>query len=408
MLRKIVNGTDRGPRGHETTKTLMNTGVRTDGSPTPWMRAGVLSLVILFAPAIHSLAVTESTEDFELARPGYRYEFPKDHGAHERFRTEWWYYTGQVTAADGRRYGYQLTFFRRGIPPAQVKTRPSEWSIRQLYLAHFTITDLAAGRFLTAEKVSRAGLGKAGAERDRLRVWIDRWSVTGGDTVSAPHSLQASTEDMAIELTLTPQKPPVVHGGQGVSRKGDAAGQTSHYYSLTRLATHGQIRIGTERFAVTGLSWMDHEFGSADLGETIVGWDWFSLQLSNHTELMWYRLRRTDGQADAASSGTVILADGSTRHLKAQDATIAALAHWTSARSGARYPQRWRVTAPSIGLDLEVTSLQHEQELQTPRSTQVTYWEGAVSTTGTVQGVPVSGEGYVELTGYAKRFTQRL
>ncbi|MBA2485395.1 MAG: carotenoid 1,2-hydratase, partial [Nitrospira sp.] len=168
------------------------------------------------------------------------------------------------------------------------------------------------------------------------------------------------------------------------------------------------IRVGTETFAVTGLSWMDHEFGSADLGRDVVGWDWFSLQLSDSTELMWYSLRREDGSADPLSSGTLVLADGHTQPLRAEDLTIEPLAYWTSPHSQARYPQRWRITAPSLKLNLDVVSLLADQELQTARSTRVTYWEGAVSAIGQVRGAPVRGRGYVELTGYAERFTQRL
>jgi predicted secreted hydrolase len=367
-----------------------------------------VAMLVLLSLAARSIATSEPSEPFHIAAPGYQYRFPKDHGAHEGFRTEWWYYTGHLTAANGRPFGFQLTFFRRGIPPEQVKTLPSKWSIQQLYLAHFALTDLENGRFHYADKLSREGLGKAGADRDRLRVWIDRWSVATDDRTPAGQTLQAATDDMAIDLRVIPQKPPVLHGREGISRKGAAPEQASHYYSLTHLTTEGQIRVGAETFTVTGLSWMDHEFGSADLGQEVVGWDWFSLHLSDSTELMWYSLRRADGTADPASSGTLIFADGRTRPLAAQDLTIEPFAHWTSPHSRARYPQRWRITAPSVELDLDVVSLLADQELHTERSTRVTYWEGAVSATGHAQGAPVTGRGYVELTGYAERFTQRL
>ncbi|MDP9132112.1 MAG: carotenoid 1,2-hydratase [Nitrospirota bacterium] len=355
-----------------------------------------------------SLATDDIPRSFSIATPGYHYRFPEDHGAHERFRTEWWYYTGHLTATNGRSFGFQLTFFRRGIPPDQVKTHPSKWSIQQLYLAHFALTDLESGRFLYADKLSREGLGKAGAEKDRLRVWIDRWSVSMDDATSGRQQLQAATDEFAIDLHVIPRKAPALHGQDGVSRKGASPEQASHYYSLTQLATEGQLRVGAETFAVTGLSWMDHEFGSADLGQDVVGWDWFSLQLSDSTELMWYSLRRADGSADPLSSGTLVLSDGHTQPLSVEDLTIEPIAYWTSPHSQARYPQRWRITAPSLKLNLEVVSLLADQELQTPRSTRVTYWEGAVSATGQVRGTAVTGRGYVELTGYAERFTQRL
>ncbi len=367
-----------------------------------------LAIMMLSALGIPSIAVDQPQQKFSIAAPGYPYRFPEDHGAHERFRTEWWYYTGHLTTADKRPFGFQLTFFRRGIPPEQVKTDPSKWSLHQLYLAHFAVTDLQSGRFMYADKLSREGLGKAGAEANRLRVWIDRWSISTDDGAPERQRLLASTDEFAIDLHVTPGKPPVLHGREGISRKGAAPEQASHYYSLTHLETGGQIRVGTESFTVTGLSWMDHEFGSADLGQDIVGWDWFSLQLSDSTELMWYSLRRTDGSPDPASSGTLVLADGRTRHLHADDLTVVPLSQWTSPRSRARYPQRWHLSSPSLGLELEVGSLLADQELTTARSTGITYWEGAVSATGQVRGMPVSARGYVELTGYAERFTQRL
>jgi predicted secreted hydrolase len=369
--------------------------------------ASVVMLALL-SPVAQTIATNEPPHPFHIAAPGYQYRFPEDHGAHERFRTEWWYYTGHLTAADGRPFGFQLTFFRRGIPPEQVKTLPSKWSIQQLYLAHFALTDLKNARFHYADKLSREGLGKAGADKNHLHVWIDRWSVATDERTPSRQRLQAAAEHFAVDLRVTPKKPPVLHGREGISRKGAAPEQASHYYSLTQLATQGQIRVGAETFTVTGLSWMDHEFGSADLGQDMVGWDWFSLQLSDSTELMWYSLRRSDGSADPSSSGTLVLADGRTQPLSAQDLTIEPFAHWTSPHSKARYPQRWLITAPSIGLSLDVRSLLSDQELHTARSTRVTYWEGAVSVSGHAQGAAVTGRGYVELTGYAERFTQRL
>ena len=368
----------------------------------------LLTLAGLPSLTAQSVATEEAPHAFDMAVPGYHYRFPDDHGAHERFRTEWWYYTGHLTAADGRRFGFELTFFRRGIPSDQIHTLPSRWSIQQLYLSHFALTDLGAGRFYYADKVSREGLGKAGAETGRLHVWVDRWSLLMDDRTTPSHRLQADTDDFAIDLDVVPEKQPVVHGRDGISRKGADAGQASHYYSLTRLATGGQIRIGADTFAVTGLSWMYHEYGSADLGHDVVGWDWFSLQLSDSTELMWYSLRRADGSSDPVSSGTLVLADGRAHPLDAQDLAIQPLAYWTSPRSKGQYPQRWRLTAPSIGIDLTVESLLADQELDTARSTRVIYWEGAVSASGQARGAPVTGRGYVEMTGYAERFTPRL
>ncbi|MBU6482672.1 MAG: carotenoid 1,2-hydratase [Nitrospirae bacterium] len=351
---------------------------------------------------------TDTAQEFRIATEGYHYTFPRDHGSHEEFRTEWWYYTGRLTAKDGRPFGYQLTFFRRGMPRDQVRTLPSQWAVTQLYLAHFAVSDLRKGRFHYAEKISRAGLGKAGAARDRLHVWIDQWNAESPSSTSDTQTLRATEGDLALQLTVSPVKPLVVHGTEGISRKGSAAGQASHYYSFTRLATTGTLRIGKESFDVTGTSWMDHEFGSADLDKDLVGWDWFSLQLDDQRELMLYRLRRTDGSSDPVSSGTVIDRDGRGHHLSIGDFTLEPTSYWTSQTSQARYPQRWRLTIPSQQLSLELVPLMAEQELSTTRSTQVTYWEGAIDATGSAQGRPIHGQGYMELTGYAERFIKKL
>ncbi len=349
----------------------------------------------------------DTTTHFEPAAEGYRYEFPRDHGSHESFRTEWWYYTGNLSTADGRFFGYQLTFFRRGVPPDQVKTFPSKWSIAQVYLAHFAVTDLSNKQFHYAEKISRAGLGKAGADAGRLHAWIDRWDAEMPQ-ISRHHRLRAANGEIAIELDLAPAKPPVIHGSGGISRKGAEPGQASHYYSLTRLATTGRLTVGKDSVDVTGTSWMDHEFGSGELGKDLVGWDWFSLQLDDQTEVMLYRLRRADGSADPASSGTLIDREGQGRHLAQNDFTLEPVSYWTSPASKARYPQRWRLTIPSRQLSLELVPRMAEQELLTTRSTQVTYWEGAIVVNGASSGKPIRGHGYMELTGYAERFSKKL
>jgi predicted secreted hydrolase len=340
---------------------------------------------------------------FQFATAGYRYNFPRDHGSHPTYRTEWWYYTGHLHSKIGRAFGFELTFFRRGVPPDEIKTLPSKWSVKDLYLAHFAVTDISGKRFHFSEKFSREGLGKAGADESRLRVWIDDWRAEASIELAASHTLAAHDETHALALTLQPAKPLVTHGAAGISRKGKEVGQASHYYSFTRLATSGKLTIDGESFDVTGTSWMDHEFGSAELGADQVGWDWFSIQLEDDTELMLYRMRRKDGSSDLASSGTAVSPDGRTRHLEVTDFEIESTGTWTSPESKATYPSRWRLRFPSLDLVLDVTPLLADQELRTSRSTKVSYWEGAVAVTGTKQGRPVKGQGYVELTGYAER-----
>jgi predicted secreted hydrolase len=280
--------------------------------------------------------------------------------------------------------------------------------VNHLYLAHFAVTDIAGQRFQFSDKLSRAALGKAGADESRLHVWIDDWRAEVLPDPAGSHFLSARDGARALSLTLRPTKPLVIHGPDGISRKGAALGQASHYYSFTRMATAGTITVGGEQFEVTGTSWMDHEFGSADLGEDLVGWDWFSIQLEDNSELMLYRLRRSDGSSDPASSGTVVSADGHTRHLSVTDIRVESTGTWTSSESKAVYPNRWRLTIPSLDLSVEIVPLLDQQELRTSRSTQVTYWEGAVAVSGTKQGRSVKGQGYVELTGYAERINQKL
>ena len=360
--------------------------------------------------AVPSIAFSEavSPSPFEQAAAGYRYTFPRDHGSHPSYRTEWWYYTGHLRTTTGRNFGYELTFFRRAVPPEDVKTQPSQWSVSHLYLAHFAVTDVQGRRFHFSEKLSRAGLGKAGAEESRLHAWIDDWRADAEPVPNGAHTVFARDGTAVLDLTLQPAKPLVVHGRDGISRKGAGEGNATHYYSFTRLATTGSLSIGTERFEVTGTSWMDHEFGSTDLGPDLAGWDWFSIQLEDHSELMLYRLRKKDGGSDLESSGTVVSPDGTTRHLSVSDIRIESIGTWTSRESKAVYPSTWRIAVPSLDLALEVMPLLENQELRTSRSTQVTYWEGAVSVSGVKQGRPVKGQGYVELTGYAERIMQKM
>jgi predicted secreted hydrolase len=370
---------------------------------TDWGRILMVAPILLGVTVSMVLATSPSSVPFQPATAGYQYTFPRDHGSHSTYRTEWWYYTGHLHSKNGRSFGFELTFFRRGVPPDEIKTLPSKWSIGHLYLAHFAVTDINGKRFHFSEKFSREGLGKAGADESRLRVWIDDWRAEAATGSTGSHTVVAHDETHSLALTLQPAKPLVTHGAAGISRKGKDVSQASHYYSFTRLVTTGSLTIDGEQFEVTGLTWMDHEFGSAELGTDQVGWDWFSIQLEDDTELMLYRMRRKDGSSDLASSGTAVSPDGRTRHLEVTDFQIESIATWTSPDSKATYPSRWKLTFPSLNLVLDVTPLLADQELRTSRSTKVSYWEGAVAVTGTKQGKPIKGQGYVELTGYVER-----
>ena len=328
--------------------------------------------------------------------PKQRISFPRDHGSHDDARVEWWYVTGQLETVSGKRLGYQLTFFRTGIVDEPKGARASAFAARDLFLAHFALTDVAAGRFRFAERMHRTGFGAASARADRLDVANEDWRLeeVGGRLV-----LFARDGGDELSLVFSPEKPPVLHGPNGISKKGPEPEAVSKYVSLTRLASAGWWTTGGKSEAVTGLSWFDHEWGSGSIGKETQGWDWFALHLADGRDLMLYRLRGAGGNGTPFSSGTLVGRDGSAEPLAAGDFAIEETARWKSPKSGATYPARWTLKVPKAGLVLDVAPLVADQELVTEKSTRVTYWEGAcdVKTPG---GAP-AGRAYVEMTGYA-------
>ncbi|HEY3569414.1 MAG TPA: lipocalin-like domain-containing protein [Thermoanaerobaculia bacterium] len=340
---------------------------------------------------------TSSDQGYAKALAPREFHFPADHGPHPEFRTEWWYYTGNLATAEGRRFGFQLTFFRSALAPTAPE-RASAWATRQAWLAHFTVSDVAGKRFHSFERWSRGAVGLAGAQGEPFRVWVKDWAAEGAPVF--PMRLRAAEGpggETAIDLVLQEGKPPVLQGERGLSRKGAEPGDASYYYSLTRMPTSGTVRVDGQSFPVTGASWMDREWSTSSLGRDQVGWDWLALQLSDGWDVMLYRLRRADGSADPTSSGTLIAPDGASRPLHLTDFQLEGSGEWRSPRSGARYPARWRVRVPGEELDLDVRPLLADQELDV----SFRYWEGAVAIEGTHHGRPVQGQGYVELTGYA-------
>ncbi|HVE71130.1 MAG TPA: lipocalin-like domain-containing protein [Thermoanaerobaculia bacterium] len=332
---------------------------------------------------------------FRMALPGWEYSFPRDHGAHPEFKTEWWYYTGHLRTAEGRRYGFEVTFFRVGVSRDAAHTR---WDLRSIMPAHFAITDVAAKDFRYYEKMNRASVFTAQAAEGKLDVFNESWSATTNPDGS--WRLVAKQGKDSLDLTLRARKPPAIHGENGISVKAPQKGYASHYYSMTRMEAAGLIN--GER--ATGQAWMDHEFGSSALRENQRGWDWFSIQLDNDAELMLYIIRRSDGTPDVTSSGSLITDDGRVIHIRRDQLRITPLARWKSPKSGATYPMGWRVELPTFNISLTVQPLMREQELVTHGSTNITYWEGACDVSGTFGGTPVRGEGYVEMTGYDKAF----
>lgn len=334
---------------------------------------------------------------FAPALPGYDFSFPRDHGAHDEYKTEWWYYTGHLETESGRRYGFELTFFRVGIiPPGDAAKTP--WDLRNLSLAHFAVTDAAVNDFRYYEKLNRSSPFTAGSAAGALDVFNEGWrAMTLAD---GSWRIVAYGGKDALDLTMTSHKPPAVHGENGISIKGEGIGNASHYYSMTRLEVRGRVNGAN----CHGQAWMDHEFGSSALRESQQGWDWFSIQLDNDAELMLYQIRRNDGTPDIPSSGSLITSDGNVIHLRREQLVITPLGKWHSTKSGATYPMAWRVAIPTFGISLVLQPLMKDQELVTRSSTQITYWEGAVAAAGSFSNVAVNGKGYVEMTGYAKPF----
>jgi predicted secreted hydrolase len=344
-----------------------------------------------------ALAMTSSSaSDFRIATAGYEFEFPRDHGAHPEYRTEWWYYTGHLRTAGGKRYGFEVTFFRVAVAPPG-SARQSAWDLGHIMPAHFAITDVGAKKFRYYEKLNRSSAFTADAATGRLDVFNEAWRATTNPDGS--WRLTAAAGKDSIDLTLRSRKQPAIHGVDGVSIKAEGTGYASHYYSMTRLEATGSVN--GER--ASGQAWMDHEFGSSALRENQQGWDWFSLQLDNESEVMLYVMRKTDGSPDVTSSGSIITSDGRVIPIRREQMRITPLARWRSPKSGATYPMGWRVELPTYRVSLTVRPVMREQELMTEGSTRVTYWEGAVDVSGSFADSPVRGEGYVELTGYAAK-----
>jgi predicted secreted hydrolase len=365
---------------------------------TALLAAGGIALSRREGPQVRARVVAAAPEATGFARvDGPRaFDFPADHGPHLDYQTEWWYYTGNLETAGGRRFGYQLTFFRRAlVPPAERQERASDWAADQVYMAHLALTDVSGRRHQAFERFSRGAAGLAGAQSPPFRVWLEDWSVEA--VAPDRYRLRAVQDDLALDLLLADVKGPVLHGDGGTSRKGPDPGAASYYFGQTRLASSGTVEVGGVAYAVSGASWMDHEFSTGALSADQVGWDWFALQLDDGSELMLFQIRRSDGSVDPFSSGTLVAPDGSTRHLGRDEFEILVEGTWGSPRSDAVYPARWTVAVPAADLSLLIEPVVADQELDL----SYTYWEGAVRIEGERAGGAVRGWGYVEMTGYA-------
>jgi predicted secreted hydrolase len=344
-----------------------------------------------------ALAPGPGTAGFARALAPRAFRLPDDHGPHFEFQTEWWYYTGQLESDDGRRFGFQLTFFRRGLTPG-APPDGAGLATNQIHFAHFALTDVAARRHRFFERFARGAGGLAGARGAPFAVWLEDWRAEGENHDASRVRLGAAADGIALDLTLAARKPLIAHGERGLSAKSAQPGNASYYVGYTRMDAAGHLATGGATRPVRGQAWFDHEWSTSALGAGVQGWDWFSLQLDDGRELMFYGLRREDGTLEPASAGTLVERDGAARPLGPGDVRVQALAHWTSPETRARYPTRWRLRVPSASLTLDVAALLDAQEMRT----SFTYWEGAVGAAGTAADRPVTGRGYVELTGYAE------
>lgn len=348
--------------------------------------------------SVSKIMGNQSAAGFEQALAPQSFNFPQDHGPHPGFGTEWWYFTGNMLSESGDRFGFQFTIFRNALSPHPVQ-RSSRWAAHQFYMGHFAVTLVEQNNFSAFERFARSANGLAGAKTEPLRIWLEDWEVNGAMNPAADRpsfKIRAEQQEVAIQLKLESRKPVVLQGENGWSRKGPQPGNASYYYSLPRLAADGIITVNNKQYSVRGEAWLDREWSTSALGEDQVGWDWFSLQLSDTTEVMYYQLRHKDGSPDSFSSGIRIYQNGETRRFSSDDVTIDVLKYWQSPR-GSNYPVQWQLAIPNENLFLKITPLIKNQEL----NLTVRYWEGAVRVDGQSDENEISGFGYVELTGYA-------
>jgi len=385
-------------------------------------RSFMLLPVMLLCLLCVTQSVAQLADGYRVAVPGYHYEFPRDHFNHPEFRTEWWYFTGNLRSRDGRRFGFELTFFRqavardakpssrrapseRHIPTQRVmsggadpNSGGSDWQVHDIYLAHLALSDIDGRQYLHTSRLNRAGPGLAGADLAQSRIWNGNWEARWrGDR----QDLRAVAERFTLDLTLKSLKPPVINGLNGVSQKAPGLGRASYYISLTRLGSEGTLTLDGKRYEVSGLAWMDHEFFTHQLEQSQVGWDWLSLQLDDGSEIMLYRLRRKDSKLDPFSAGTYVDPEGHSHHLSATDFSLeSGQVSWTSPDTRATYPVQWRVRVASPSAVLDISTLLENQEFSSESRAAPSYWEGAIQVEGNKNSIRARGVGYLEMTGY--------
>lgn len=354
------------------------------------------------------------------------FSFPKDHGQHKQFGTEWWYLSGRLSSNDETEWAYHFTIFRRAFEKwshlALVGLAIKAKSIRNIalfkrafarmlesqdlrcigvdgYVGHLSITNVKEKDFVFFERGGTSLLRLAGANENSLRVWVKGWKLEEHKGIL---HLDAERNDFGIELDMFPMKPPILNGNQGLSIKGPNPGEASYHYSLASLQTTGNLKWRGKRQEVVGASFMDREFGTSILPRSIRGWDWFGLILENNHEIMISLIRNSDGSMAVTSSGTVVFPDGAWQCFDAVVLQVKVVESWTSLATGANYPIHWIVRVEPMNLELEIRALVIDHELVSATSTTINYWEGPVSVSGSMNGLKVEGHGHVELVGYAE------
>lgn len=340
-----------------------------------------------------------SSKGFLKALDQRKFIFPQDHGVHKGFQTQWWYFTGNLSTVSGRRFGYQFTIFRSQLNPLE-KPLKSSFSSNAVFMVHFTVTDIKENRFYFFEKFARENENNAFVKNMPFNANIDGWQLVENDddfTKLENLRLTAGEDNISLDLNLKFLKPFVLQGNNGLSIKGSGKGNASYYYSETRIESKGVIKIGNESFDISGFSWLDREWSTSALSDDQTGWDWFSMQLNDFTEIMFYNLRLKNGKTDPLSQGVFVFKNGSYIKLLSEDVVLKPLDKWLSPKGGV-YPSGWNLKVSKLDLDLNITPFSKNQELDF----FIRYWEGAVFIEGFSKGQKVKGSGYVELTGYDK------
>jgi predicted secreted hydrolase len=332
----------------------------------------------------------DNTAGFLRAETERTFSFPADHAAHPGFRNEWWYVTGNLQSKEGRRFGYQVTFFNAAILSQDVVAIPSAWASDALWMGHLALTDVESGKHYAFERFTRENPGLAGVTSVPFKLWLEDWQLASVNAdADFPWQLHAGADNVRFDFVLTSSKLPVLQGERGLSRKNAEAGNASYYYSMTRLATQGELRLGDEVILLTGDSWLDREWSTSALGPNQQGWDWFSLQFNAGQELMYYNLRDGNGASDLFSQGNWTDIDARQTRITPADIRLAPLAQWTSP-TGVDYDTRWRLQYGGRSMIVEALVAGQYMALSIP------YWEGAVRVLDEATSTEI-GWGYLEM-----------